>query len=177
MIHKMGFSWFILSKPVFFLFLLVILFISISNAIPLPGFPSLNPIAHPCHLPLPLPPFCEHAPHPPIHSCLTSLAFPYTGASSLHRTNGLPSHGCQTRPSSTYVQWSHVVPSGKATLCNVVQKERQAQGSIQQPIIFEEKAQSSVKDPYRIMVREGGKRLRDGSLPVPGAADYLPLLV
>lgn len=28
----------------------------------------------------------------PNHSCLTTLAFLYTGASSLHRTKGLPSH-------------------------------------------------------------------------------------
>ena len=31
-------------------------------------------------------------PHPPTHSCLPTLAFPYTGASSLHRTKDLPSH-------------------------------------------------------------------------------------
>ena len=31
-------------------------------------------------------------PHPPTHSCLTALAFLYTGASNLHRTKGLPSH-------------------------------------------------------------------------------------
>ena len=30
--------------------------------------------------------------HLPTHSCLTTLAFPYTGASSLHRTKGFPSH-------------------------------------------------------------------------------------
>ena len=28
--------------------------------------------------------------HPPTHSCLTALAFLYPGASSLHRTKGLP---------------------------------------------------------------------------------------
>jgi hypothetical protein len=38
--------------------------------------------------------------HPPTYSCLPSLAFPYTGALSLHRTKGLSSHWCQTRPSS-----------------------------------------------------------------------------
>ena len=31
-------------------------------------------------------------PHPPTHSCLTILAFLYTGASSLHKIKGLPSH-------------------------------------------------------------------------------------
>jgi hypothetical protein len=30
--------------------------------------------------------------HPSTHSCLTSLAFPYTGALSLHRTKGISSH-------------------------------------------------------------------------------------
>ena len=39
-------------------------------------------------------------PHPPSHSYFTTLAFPYTGASSIHRTKGLPSHCCQIRASS-----------------------------------------------------------------------------
>jgi hypothetical protein len=35
---------------------------------------------------------------------LTALVFPYSGASNLHRTKGLPSHWCQIGPSSlTYV--------------------------------------------------------------------------
>jgi hypothetical protein len=43
-------------------------------------------------------------PHLPTHSCLLTLAFPYTGTSNLHSTKGLPSHWCPTRPSSaTYV--------------------------------------------------------------------------
>jgi hypothetical protein len=29
-------------------------------------------------------------PHPPTHSCLTTLAFPYAWVSSLHRTKSLP---------------------------------------------------------------------------------------
>ena len=33
----------------------------------------------------------EGAP-PPTHSHPTALAFPYAGASSFHRTKGLPSH-------------------------------------------------------------------------------------
>jgi hypothetical protein len=42
-------------------------------------------------------------PHPTTHSCLPALAFPYTGASSLHRTKGLSSYWCPTRPSfATY---------------------------------------------------------------------------
>jgi hypothetical protein len=38
--------------------------------------------------------------HPHTHSHLTILAFPFTRASSLHRTKGLPSHWCQIRWSS-----------------------------------------------------------------------------
>jgi hypothetical protein len=38
--------------------------------------------------------------HPFLHSCLTTLASPYAGASNLHRTKGLLSHWCQIRPSS-----------------------------------------------------------------------------
>ena len=51
------------------------------------------PIAH-----LPFPCFyeCAHTPS----SCFTPLAFPYSGASSLHRTKGLPFHSCQMKPSS-----------------------------------------------------------------------------
>lgn len=30
--------------------------------------------------------------HPPTHSCLPTLAFPYTGAWRLHRTKDLSSH-------------------------------------------------------------------------------------
>ena len=37
---------------------------------------------------------------PPTHSHFTTLAFPNTGTSSLHRTKGLSSHWYQTRPSS-----------------------------------------------------------------------------
>jgi hypothetical protein len=38
--------------------------------------------------------------HLPIHSCLSSLAFPYPGSSSLHRTKGLLSKWYQIRQSS-----------------------------------------------------------------------------
>jgi hypothetical protein len=34
------------------------------------------------------------------HTCLTALAFPYAGASSLYLTKGLPSYWCPIRPSS-----------------------------------------------------------------------------
>jgi hypothetical protein len=36
------------------------------------------------------------------HSHPTSLALPYTGISSLHRTKGISSRWCPTRPSTTY---------------------------------------------------------------------------
>ena len=42
----------------------------------------------------------EGAPHPPIHSHLPVLEFPYTGALSLHRTKGLSSLLMLTKPSS-----------------------------------------------------------------------------
>jgi hypothetical protein len=62
---------------------------------PFPVFPLQT--SYP--LPLPSPCFFEGAP-PPTHSCLSSIAFPYTGASSLHKTKGLSSRWCLTRPSS-----------------------------------------------------------------------------
>jgi hypothetical protein len=74
-----------------FLFLLVILFIYISNVISLPSFPSTSSLPPP---PLPLW-GCF-----PTHSCLNGLALSYSGSSSLHKTKGLPSHWCQIRPSS-----------------------------------------------------------------------------
>jgi hypothetical protein len=44
-------------------------------------------ISHPILSPLP-PRECSST--PPAHSCPTTLAFPYLGASNLHRTKGLP---------------------------------------------------------------------------------------
>jgi hypothetical protein len=79
-----------------FLFLLDIFFIYISNVIPFPGFPSENPLSH-------LPPhiaFMRVLRHPPTHSHLTALKFPYTGTSNLHRTKCLSSHWCQISLSS-----------------------------------------------------------------------------
>jgi hypothetical protein len=63
-----------------FLFLLDILFIYTSNVISFPGFPSTILLSH-----LSSPCFYEDA---PPHSYLTALAFPYIGASSLHRIKG-----------------------------------------------------------------------------------------
>jgi hypothetical protein len=65
-------------------------FIYISNVIPFPGFPSANSSPPPASMMV--------CPHPLTHSHLPALAFLYTGASSLHRTEGLPSHWCQIRP-------------------------------------------------------------------------------
>jgi hypothetical protein len=79
-----------------FFFLMDILFIYISNVILLPSFPSANSLSH-----SPLnSAFMRVLPYL-THSCLTTQAFPITGASSLHRTKGLPSHWCQIRKSST----------------------------------------------------------------------------
>jgi hypothetical protein len=49
----------------------------------------------------PIPPYpasMRMFPHPPTHSLLTALAFLFTGALSLYRTKGLPSHWCHIRP-------------------------------------------------------------------------------
>jgi hypothetical protein len=67
-------------------FLLIILFIYISNDIPLPGYSSATPLS-----PLPFASMRVLL-HPFTHSCLTALASPYAGASSCHRTKGLLSH-------------------------------------------------------------------------------------
>jgi len=67
-------------------FLLIVLFMYISNDIPL------------LHTPHPIPPspllFASMMVllHPLSHSYLTALASPNTGASNLYRTKGLPSH-------------------------------------------------------------------------------------
>jgi hypothetical protein len=68
-------------------FKLVILFIYISNMISLPSFPSTNPLFS---LPRPAP--MRVCPQPATHPCLSTLAFPYAGSSSLHKNKGLPSH-------------------------------------------------------------------------------------
>jgi hypothetical protein len=63
-------------------------FIYNSNVIHSPGFPSKKLLSH------------SPSPCSPAHSHFSILAFPYTWASSLHRTKGLSSHWCPTRPSS-----------------------------------------------------------------------------
>jgi hypothetical protein len=64
--------------------------IYISNVIHFPIPRSGNPLSNP-----PTPASIRVFPHPPTHSQLPALAFPYTGASSLHRIKGLSSHKCQ----------------------------------------------------------------------------------
>ena len=52
-------------------------------------------LVSPLQTPYPIPTYPASVrvlPHPPTHFCLTALAFPYAGASSLHRTKGLSSH-------------------------------------------------------------------------------------
>ena len=76
-----------------------------SNVIPSHGFPlPAKPLFHtlsPC--------FYKGVPHPPTNPCLPALAFPYTGALSLHRTKVLSSHWCPTRSSSaTYAAGAQV---------------------------------------------------------------------
>jgi hypothetical protein len=59
-----------------FVFLLDIFFIYISNVTTFPGLFSENPLSHPS----------------PCSSCFPTLAFPYTGPSSLHKVKGFSSH-------------------------------------------------------------------------------------
>jgi hypothetical protein len=87
-----GFFFFLFLLPSFFSFF-DIFFIYISNVIPFPCFPFEAPY------PIISPPV-----HQPTHSAFSVLAFPYTGALSLHRTKGLSFHWLLIRPSSaTYV--------------------------------------------------------------------------
>jgi hypothetical protein len=72
----------------FFLLLLDIVFIYISNIIP---FPSSHPLENSYPI-LPPPASMRVFPHPPTYSLLPTLAFLYTGASSLHRTKSLSSY-------------------------------------------------------------------------------------
>lgn len=66
---------------------LVILFIYIPNVIPFPVSPPQISYS------IPTPPASIRVlPYPLTHCSLTTLAFPYTGASSLQRTKSLPSH-------------------------------------------------------------------------------------
>jgi hypothetical protein len=83
-----------------FSFLLVILFIYTSNVV----LPSWLPLCTP-PIPSPLPlPLWGCSPTPPAHSYLTTLAFPFAGASSLHRTKGLHSYWCQIKQSLLHMQ-------------------------------------------------------------------------
>ena len=70
-----------------FYFKLDIFFIFISNVIPFPSFLVESPYPIP-----PLPTSMRVFLYSPTHSCLPDLAFPYTGALSLHRTKGFSFH-------------------------------------------------------------------------------------
>ena len=63
-------------------------------------------LSHP-HLPASMRMF----PHPPTQSHLPALAFPFSRASSLHRTKGLSSHWCPTKPSSATYTAGDMGPS------------------------------------------------------------------
>ena len=76
-------------------FIRYFLFFTYQRLSPFPGFLSENP--HPISPP---PASMRLFLYLPTHSHFPILAFPYTGASSLHRTKGLSFHRCQTRPSS-----------------------------------------------------------------------------
>jgi hypothetical protein len=71
-------------------FLFVILFIYISNVMPLPSSPPQAPY------PLFSPPCLYEADNPPAHPLqLQQVVLSCIGSSSLHRTQGLPSQRCQ----------------------------------------------------------------------------------
>ena len=90
---------------IFCKFLLIILFNWTSNVIPLPCFPSANPQS------TPPPASMRMLPYQPTHLCITALAFPYAGASSLHRTKGLLSYWPQIRPCSAIYAAGAMGPS------------------------------------------------------------------
>ena len=68
-------------------YLLDIFFIYISNGFPFPGLPFRTP--YPI---LPPPASMRVLPHPPTHSHLPALAFPYTGVLNPLRHKGCFSH-------------------------------------------------------------------------------------
>jgi hypothetical protein len=88
------------------IFLLLEILFTFQILFPFPVSPPEPPYAIP-------PPsvFMRELPHPPIHSCLLTLAFHYTGASSLHRIKSLSSHSCPTRPSSATYEAGTMGPS------------------------------------------------------------------
>ena len=79
-------GWFGLVFVFVFFFKLDIFFIYISYDFPFPGLPFGNPLLHP---PSPCLYGSAHPPtHPPAHSHLPTLAFPYTGALNSHQAQG-----------------------------------------------------------------------------------------
>jgi hypothetical protein len=70
---------------------LIILFVYISNDIPVPAYPPTTPHSISTLSSL-LFASMGVLPHIPTLSCPTAPAFPYTRASNLHRTKGLLSH-------------------------------------------------------------------------------------
>ena len=111
------FEFFLEKKVVFFLpfFFFIEYFLYLQfKCFPLSRSPLQKPLAH-----SPSPCLCEGA-HPPIHSCLTSLAFSYTGASNTLRPKGLSSPWCPTRPFFARYADSAMSPS-MCILCLVVQ--------------------------------------------------------
>ena len=75
----------------FFYWLFYLLTFQMLSTIPVPHLQALYPL---------LPPSASVRvlPHQPTNSCLNALAFPYPGASSLHRTKGLPSQWWEGSP-------------------------------------------------------------------------------
>jgi hypothetical protein len=105
---RQGLAHWAVPGPLLFIFFVYFIFIFIRYFLylhfkfyPLSSFPFQKP-----PYPIPPPPV-----HEPTYSRLPVLAFPYTGASSLHRTKGLSSHWCPTRPSSATYAAGALSPS------------------------------------------------------------------
>jgi hypothetical protein len=83
---------------------------NVSNVVLLPVSLHKSP-----YLPLPPASVRVHPHSPPSYSCLSVLAFPYPGSSSLYRTKRLPSQWCPIRQSST------IYPAGtmRPTTCTL----------------------------------------------------------
>jgi hypothetical protein len=88
--------------------------------------PSHFPLHKPPIPPLPLILWGCPPTHPPTYSHLTSLAFPYIGASNLYRTKGLLSHWCQIRQSSA--TYESTVYSKTHIQVKFLEREREREG-------------------------------------------------
>jgi hypothetical protein len=95
-----------ISIEIFFFFFLGYFLYLHFKCFPHPRSPLQKP-----YCTLPPPASMRVLPHPPTHSSLSVLAFPYTGASITLRPNHLSSHWRPTKPSSTKYEARAMGPS------------------------------------------------------------------